>query len=578
MKNIDFELVFNTFQGHIILLDLDLRVVAISDGVVKSTKMTREEHIGRSVFDFFSSPNPADFVQSINRVMKTRATDEMEIQRVMLFDKPTYWKPKTYPLINANGEIEYLIHESVDVTSVIDKDIELSKHLTLRDIIDHQSDGFFILDKDGCFSFVNKSLENFAKIVDVNLVVGGKLNDLFYNPDAKKFTDRYDRVRETKQEEHFQETYEGRILSVDAYPTLNNSVAVFFRDITEKIVASERLQLITDNLPAFVAYYDTEGRYQFMNKEYEDWFEIDAKDIIGKQRESFADSETAEEASSYAERALQGERIQYEITLRKQDFFRHVEVSYIPDFDPQTKKVRGCIVIAYDVTDRVEALKIRDDFMSIASHELKTPLTSVSLQSFHAKGRIKKNGTLTVDETNKFIMTIDQGVKRLNRLIDDMLDISRISHGKLILLFEQFDLNDLMEEIKTRYSEMIDNVQLTTTNELVGTWDRHRIDQVISNLINNAIKYAKDSPVYIDVTRENDFAVIKIKDEGPGISHEAQQKIFQRFERQTSDSSISGLGLGLFICKEILERHDGNISVKSELGKGAEFTVMLPLD
>ena len=584
MKIIDFELVFNTFQGHIILLDLDLRVVAISDGVVRSTMMSREEHIGRSVFDFFSSPNPADFVQSINRVMKTRSTDEMEIQRVMMFDKPTYWKPKTYPLINNNGEIEFLIHESIDVTSVIDKDIELSKHLTLRDIIDRQSDGFFILDKDNCFSFVNKTLEKFSALVGVDLVVGGKLNDLFNNPDAKKFSDRYQKVRETNEDIHFQDTYSGRILSVDAYPTLNQSVAVFFRDITDQIAAQketkesrEFLKFITDHVPAFVAYFDNEGRYQFFNRSYEEWFGFKSEDVIGIKRENFAAPDVADTAKEFADRALKGEYIRFDVAMEKAGQIHHFQTSYIPDIDIKGQ-VRGVVTISFEITDRVEALKLREDFMSIASHELKTPLTSLSLQSYYAKGRLKKNNGLTIEETQKFISSIDLSTKRLNRLIEDMLDITRISNGQLVLLFEKFDLVDLMSEILDRYSDMIDNISLNVSDNLIGTWDRHRIDQVVSNLINNAIKYAKDSPVHINVSRENEFAVIKIKDEGPGISPDAQKKIFQRFERQTSDSSINGLGLGLFICKEILERHDGNISVHSEPGKGAEFTVMLPLD
>jgi signal transduction histidine kinase len=158
-----------------------------------------------------------------------------------------------------------------------------------------------------------------------------------------------------------------------------------------------------------------------------------------------------------------------------------------------------------------------------------------------------------------------------------MLDITRIDNGKLALQTETFDLVKLVEDIIERYLIQFSKIEIVTDGPIIGNWDRVRIDQVISNLIANSIKYGEQSPITVHLSKINNNAVISIKDSGPGIAKENQLRIFQRFERETGDTSVSGLGLGLYICKEIVERHNGDISVESAPGMGATFNVVLPL-
>jgi signal transduction histidine kinase len=225
------------------------------------------------------------------------------------------------------------------------------------------------------------------------------------------------------------------------------------------------------------------------------------------------------------------------------------------------------------------AIKARDDFFSIASHEFKTPLTSIKLQN----ELIIRNVVNKRFDENKLVSMLNssgKNIDRLSRLVDDMLDISRLSSGKLTLQLEKFELISLIGEVIERLSPVIEEagsqIRFKDHAEVFGNWDRFRIEQVITNIISNAIKYAPGELVKIEVLTDQEFAYIKIKDEGKGISPEDQERIFQRFERAEKSGDSRGLGLGLFISKEIIHMHKGEIKVHSEPGKGAEFTVILP--
>lgn len=241
----------------------------------------------------------------------------------------------------------------------------------------------------------------------------------------------------------------------------------------------------------------------------------------------------------------------------------------------------------YQVRDLLEqqeiSLRARDEFLSIASHELKTPITTLKLQVQMRKRFIKKGDTsvYSPEKVNALIETTEHQMARIERLVDDMLDISRIENGKLKLQFEQFDLGDLVTKTFYSLADEFKNakcpVELDIKEGIVGRWDKYRIEQAIINLFTNAIKYGSNCNVKITVKDESDSAILMVKDEGMGIAPDDQSRIFQRFERAVKGGNISGLGLGLFITKEILELQGGKISVKSKIGEGSTFIVKLPL-
>lgn len=229
-----------------------------------------------------------------------------------------------------------------------------------------------------------------------------------------------------------------------------------------------------------------------------------------------------------------------------------------------------------------KAIQLRDDFISIASHELKTPITSLNLQ-------LEVLNTL-IDELpqnvsgakliHKFFGNTKNQLTRLTRLIDDMLDISRISHGKMYLNLKNVYLNGLIQDLLERFRDQLQSQKIETkffaNEDILCICDPERIDQVITNLMTNAIRYGGKSPIHIYLEQCPEFVTIKVKDHGRGISREDQQRIFMQFERAHTEEDVNGLGLGLYINKQIVEEHQGKILLESEVGKGSNFIVKLP--
>ncbi|MNN28590.1 Sensor protein SrrB [compost metagenome] len=162
-----------------------------------------------------------------------------------------------------------------------------------------------------------------------------------------------------------------------------------------------------------------------------------------------------------------------------------------------------------------------------------------------------------------------------------MLDVSRIRTGKLSIRPEHFDLAHLVADVIEGFSQQVSEAESTLSFDapqpVVGTWDQYRIEQVIANLLTNALRYGAKSPIDVRVYIEGNRACVDVLDHGIGISPENQQRIFQQFERVSANHASAGLGLGLYICEQIVAAHGGSISVQSELGQGALFHVSLPL-
>lgn len=229
---------------------------------------------------------------------------------------------------------------------------------------------------------------------------------------------------------------------------------------------------------------------------------------------------------------------------------------------------------------QIEATNIRDEFISIASHELKTPLTSLKMQTQLAKKQLNRDASLTTERINKQLDYTIRQIDRLNKLVDDMLDVSRIGTGKLLLQKTFMSLSDLMKEITERFEPQFESVGGSLVsdieNGISGSFDSYKIEQVLSNLFSNAIRYSPMEKVEVTLKSNNGKAYITVKDNGPGIESKNLERIFERFER-ASDTK-SGLGLGLYISRQIVSLHQGRIWVESEYGHGTKFIVELPIE
>ncbi|TMC61541.1 MAG: PAS domain S-box protein, partial [Chloroflexota bacterium] len=237
------------------------------------------------------------------------------------------------------------------------------------------------------------------------------------------------------------------------------------------------------------------------------------------------------------------------------------------------------ITIVHDITERVQAEHRKDEFISMASHELKTPVTGLKGFTYVLQRRLSKQGD---EQSLHYLSRMDAQLDKLTKLISDLLDISRMQTGKLEFLQSPFDLDSLI-------TETVENVQAATSThhlllegkadvQILG--DKDRLGQVFINLLTNAIKYSpRAGKVLVHLSRDEEHAIVRIQDFGIGIDVPHQQRIFERFYQVTDPEgkTYPGLGIGLYISKEIVERHHGWIEVNSRKGKGTTFSVILPL-
>lgn len=267
----------------------------------------------------------------------------------------------------------------------------------------------------------------------------------------------------------------------------------------------------------------------------------------------------------------------HEIGVQPPDRDRiYISINAAPIFDSEGR-LSGGIGTFMDVTARRMITQGKDDFISIASHELKTPVTALKIALQLLKRSHEK---LSVEVRSKLI---DQSVKsldKLSRLIDELLDTSRMEQGHLKLCKTTFSISELFEEcISNLFQKTDQNVDFQGDTSIIVEADNQQIGQVITNLINNAIKYAPASDITVRAQLLNDSKVkITIKDNGPGIPEEKLGHLFERYYRTDyQGQKFTGLGLGLYISAEIIRNHGGNIGVESQLGKGSEFWFTLPL-
>ena len=225
---------------------------------------------------------------------------------------------------------------------------------------------------------------------------------------------------------------------------------------------------------------------------------------------------------------------------------------------------------------------MRDDFMSIVSHELRTPLNGLILDTQLRKMHLAK-GNLTAFSEDKLGAMFDRDERQIHsliRLIEDMLDVSRIRTGKLSIRPVEFDLAQTVRNVAENFAQQMAvagcDLQLDSSDVLYGSWDQFRIEQVISNLLSNALRYGAGRPIEVRARPDEGGVRVEVRDHGIGISLENQNRIFQQFERAVGSESVAGLGLGLFISDQIVKAHGGHIEVQSSLGQGSLFSVWLP--
>ena len=228
-----------------------------------------------------------------------------------------------------------------------------------------------------------------------------------------------------------------------------------------------------------------------------------------------------------------------------------------------------------------EDVRARDEFLSIASHELRTPVTALHVQLQMLQRVVERAGASVPEPVQGRVSALDRQVRRLAGLVEALLDLSRIRLGRLELAREALDVAALARDVVAPYQAdpaMANGsrVEVIAPEAAVGSLDRVRIEQVLENLLANAVKFGEGRPVEVRVERDGGLIRVTVTDHGVGIQADQRERIFGRFERAAPAQHYPGLGLGLYVSREIVEAHGGRIRADGKPGAGATFTVELP--
>jgi len=360
------------------------------------------------------------------------------------------------------------------------------------------------------------------------------------------------------------------------------------REVMER-KSQERYRHLLDAMPGCVWAADASGRVNYWNQPGLAYCGFDASAIADESFWECLHPDDRVDARADWETGLRGgvpfER-QVRIKRASDGNYRWHIARAVPERD-EHGDIIGWIASATDIDDQKraeealrKAIVLRDDFLSVASHELRTPLTSLKLEVANLARIARRDSADGAPKVIAKVEKIDSQAARLHRLIDELLDVSRIAAGRLELHMEPVDIAQVVNEVGARFSEEALRVGCALTVRapvaVVGNWDKSRLDQVVTNLVSNAIKYGDCKPIEVELGADDDRAVLVIRDRGVGIAAHDHERIFGRFERAASSRNYGGIGLGLWIVKQIVDALGGRVNVESTQGSGSTFTVELP--
>lgn len=340
-----------------------------------------------------------------------------------------------------------------------------------------------------------------------------------------------------------------------------------------------RLAAIVESSDDAIVSKTLEGVITSWNAAAERLFGYSAEEAIGKHISLIIPPELHHEEDEILAKLRRGERIEHHETVRMRKDGTRVDVSLsISPVKDRNGKIIGGSKIARDISERREQERRKDEFIRVASHELKTPVTSLRGFTRLLSQRLKGPGD---EEALRFLDRMDGQIDRLTNLVNDLLNITKMQNGQLEYRMQIFDLMELVQET-------IENIQGTTqTHHLLLRepvaasvyGDRDRIGQVLTNLLTNAIKYSRGAEqIIVRMAIHEREVEVSVQDFGIGISQENQSKIFEQFYQvsEADGATYPGLGLGLYISRNIIERHQGRLCVQSRKGEGSTFSLYLP--
>lgn len=362
-----------------------------------------------------------------------------------------------------------------------------------------------------------------------------------------------------------------------------NGILVFGYEVTEQVLAKkkgeENLRQILESLPQITSASSSDGTSIFFNRFFFEYSGLSRDEATINGWNSIVHPDEIEEVLSEWEVCkINGEDFYKEIRLkRKSDGVYRWHISHITPMKNKKGEITQWIASATDIHEQKTKEEKKDEFIGIASHEMKTPLTTAKAYLQLLELSLDKDNEKANLYTKKAILSVD----RLKDLITELLDVSKIQHGKLNYNFHAFDFNEMIRNSieDVQYNAPDHRIRLTDTIPVIVEGDKERLQQVIINLLSNAIKYAPDnSDISIKLSLEGQEIKVSVEDYGIGIEADNLHKIFDRYYRiEGQEILFQGLGIGLFISMEIIKRHNGKLWAESQIGEGSTFYFTLPL-
>ena len=353
-----------------------------------------------------------------------------------------------------------------------------------------------------------------------------------------------------------------------------------------------RLAAIVDSSEDAIISKNLDGIITSWNIGAERLFGYTASEIVGQPISRLMPPEHRIDMVDILGKISRGERVEHFETVRQSKSGKMIPVSLsVSPIRDGTGRIIGAAKIARDISEQKnhqaererllreaeEAARVREEFLSVAGHEMRTPLTSLQFLLHTIQRRFESGQT---EKAVEGLVRARAQLHRLAQLTEELLDVTRITAGRLTLELEEVDLAELAREVVEQQGDSAartrTELRCEAPSPVTGLWDRSRLEQVVTNLLSNAVKFGGGKPITVRVEADTSGATLTVRDEGIGISSADQSRIFERFERAVSKQSYGGLGLGLWITHQIVTAHGGRIRVESHPGQGSSFRVDLP--
>ncbi|HEY2720174.1 MAG TPA: PAS domain-containing sensor histidine kinase, partial [Chitinophagaceae bacterium] len=343
------------------------------------------------------------------------------------------------------------------------------------------------------------------------------------------------------------------------------------------LTSREYFKFLANNLPVIIWTADTEGNLDYVNRQWSEYTGFSLEDSKTKQRELVHPDDLDRSSIAWRKAIETGLRYEGEFRFKRMSdgIFRWHQAQAIP-FKDEFGNVTAWIGTNIDIDDQKKQLEKKDEFISVASHELKTPLTSLKgyMQLMESEADLP-------ERIKSYVAKASSALNKIHHLVDELLDASRIRAGKLEFTKHIFNLTELVVQCVENSSFIYSahDIKKELLANIFVHGNEERIEQVLMNLINNAVKYSPaNREIIVRIEIDENVALVSVIDFGIGMSESDQELIFQRFYRVNRQAQLTpGLGVGLYIASEIIKEHHGELKVKSRLNGGSVFSFSLPL-